>query len=59
MAALRRRHFARQHEHCYAANFKGQKPMIEVKDAAMPLIDHQSGLFQTVQDIPLKTLSRM
>ncbi len=38
------------------ANFNGQKPMIDVKDTAMLLIDHQSGLFQTVKDMPITTL---
>ena len=38
------------------ANFNGQKPMIDVSDTAMLLIDHQSGLFQTVQDMPVTTL---
>lgn len=27
-------------------NFDGKAPMIDVNDAAMLLIDHQSGLFQ-------------
>ena len=31
------------------ANFNGRKPMIDVNDTAMLLIDHQSGLFQTVR----------
>jgi nicotinamidase-related amidase len=30
------------------ANFNGQRPVINPDDAAMLLIDHQSGLFQTV-----------
>jgi nicotinamidase-related amidase len=38
------------------ANFNGQKPMIDVSDTAMLLIDHQSGLFQTVKDMPVPTL---
>jgi nicotinamidase-related amidase len=38
------------------ANFNGQKPMIDVSDTAMLLIDHQSGLFQTVQDMPVTAL---
>ncbi len=38
------------------ANFNGQKPMIDVNDTAMLLIDHQSGLFQVVQDMPMTTL---
>ena len=38
------------------ANFNGRKPMIDVNDTAMLLIDHQSGLFQTVQDMPVTTL---
>jgi hypothetical protein len=31
------------------ANFNGQKPVIAANDSAMLLIDHQSGLFQTVK----------
>lgn len=38
------------------ANFNGQKPAIDVDDAVMLLIDHQSGLFQTVVDMPMPTL---
>ena len=38
------------------ANFNGQKPMIDVNDTAMLLIDHQSGLFQVVQDMPMTIL---
>lgn len=38
------------------ANFNGQKPAIDVDDAVMLLIDHQSGLFQTVADMPMPTL---
>ena len=38
------------------ANFDGQKPTIDPSDAVMLLIDHQSGLFQTVQDMPMTTL---
>ncbi|MDX0509615.1 isochorismatase family protein [Sinorhizobium medicae] len=38
------------------ANFNGQKPTINVDDAVMLLIDHQSGLFQTVADMPMPTL---
>lgn len=38
------------------ANFNGQKPMIDVDDAVMLLIDHQSGLFQLVHDMPMPTL---
>lgn len=38
------------------ANFNGVVPNIDVKDAAMLLIDHQSGLFQVVKDIPLPEL---
>ncbi len=34
-----------------AANFNGQKPTIDPNDAAMLLIDHQSGLFQIVKDM--------
>lgn len=39
-----------------AANFNGRKPIIDAKDAAMLLIDHQSGLFQTVGDMPMPEL---
>lgn len=38
------------------ANFNGQKPMIDVDDAVMLLIDHQSGLFQLAHDMPMPTL---
>ncbi|KFC74380.1 Nicotinamidase-like amidase [Bosea sp. LC85] len=38
------------------ANFNGQRPVIDPNDAAMLLIDHQSGLFQTVADMPMTTL---
>ncbi|MFJ1253022.1 isochorismatase family protein [Cupriavidus sp. CuC1] len=38
------------------ANFNGQKPVIDPDDAAMLLIDHQSGLFQVVKDIDLPQL---
>lgn len=38
------------------ANFNGQKPTIDPADAAMLLIDHQSGLFQTVKDMPMTEL---
>jgi nicotinamidase-related amidase len=38
------------------ANFNGQKPMIDVSDAVLLLIDHQSGLFQLVHDMPMTTL---
>lgn len=33
-------------------NFNGQRPVINPDDAVMLLIDHQSGLFQIVGDIP-------
>ncbi|SAK57111.1 isochorismatase hydrolase [Caballeronia temeraria] len=33
------------------ANFNGQRPIIDPHDAALLLIDHQSGLFQTVKDM--------
>ena len=32
-------------------NFDGKAPMIDVNDAAMLLIDHQSGLFQCINDV--------
>jgi nicotinamidase-related amidase len=38
------------------ANFNGQKPVIDANEAAMLLIDHQSGLFQTVKDLPVPEL---
>ena len=38
------------------ANFNGQKPVIDPSDAVMLLIDHQSGLFQVVNDMPMPTL---
>ena len=38
------------------ANFNGQRPVIDVNDAVMLLIDHQSGLFQTVGDMPMTEL---
>jgi nicotinamidase-related amidase len=37
------------------ANFNGQKPTIDADDAVMLLIDYQSGLFQTVGDMPMPT----
>jgi len=41
----------------FAANFApGQRPVIDPDDAAMLLIDHQSGLFQTVDDMPMPRL---
>lgn len=38
------------------ANFNGQKAVIDPNDAVMLLIDHQSGLFQTVKDMPMPEL---
>lgn len=38
------------------ANFDGQRPVIDPNDAVMLLIDHQSGLFQTVADMPMPVL---
>lgn len=38
------------------ANFNGQRPVIDPADTAMLLIDHQSGLFQTVDDMPMPEL---
>lgn len=38
------------------ANFNGQRPVIDPDDAAMLLIDHQSGLFQIVADMPFPVL---
>src|SRR6185312_10994909 len=40
------------------ANFNGQKPIIDADDSVMLLIDHQSGLFQTVGDMPMPALRR-
>lgn len=34
------------------ANFNGKKPMIDINDAVMVIIDPQSGLFQLVEDMP-------
>ena len=39
-----------------AANFNGQKPVIDPADAVLLLIDHQSGLFQTVRDMEMTVL---
>ena len=41
------------------ANFNGARPVIDPADTAMLLIDHQSGLFQTVHDMPFTTLRRL
>ncbi|PAW17262.1 hypothetical protein CKJ90_27315 [Klebsiella pneumoniae] len=38
------------------ANFNGARPVIDVNDTAMLLIDRQSGLFQTVGDMPMPEL---
>ncbi|MBO9678624.1 MAG: isochorismatase family protein [Acidovorax sp.] len=38
------------------ANFHGIRPVIRPDDAALLLIDHQSGLFQTVKDMPMAEL---
>jgi nicotinamidase-related amidase len=38
------------------ANFNNQKPTIDTANVAMLLIDHQSGLFQTVGDMPMPEL---
>lgn len=35
------------------ANFDGYKPAIDPSDAIMLMIDHQSGLFQMVKDLPM------
>ncbi len=34
------------------ANFNGAKPIIDPANVVMLLIDHQSGLFQTIRDMP-------
>ena len=39
-----------------AANFNGQTPVIDPDDAVLLLIDHQSGLFQTVKDMEMTVL---
>ncbi len=38
------------------ANFQGERPVIDPDDAVMLLIDHQSGLFQTINDMPMPKL---
>ena len=38
------------------ANFNGQRPVIDPDDAVLLLIDHQSGLFQTVRDMEMTVL---
>ena len=38
------------------ANFNGQRPVIDPDDAVLLLIDHQSGLFQTVKDMEMTVL---
>ncbi|WP_313273892.1 hydrolase [Stenotrophomonas sp.] len=38
------------------ANFNGARPVINPDDAAMLLIDHQSGLFQTIHDMPFTSV---
>jgi nicotinamidase-related amidase len=38
------------------ANFNGRRPVIEADDAVLLLIDHQSGLFQTVKDMEMTAL---
>ena len=38
------------------ANFNGKTPKIDPANAAMLLIDHQSGLFQTVGGTPMPEL---
>ncbi|MDS1924698.1 hydrolase [Vibrio parahaemolyticus] len=38
------------------ANFNNTKPSIDPENAVMLLIDHQSGLFQTVGDMPMPEL---
>ena len=40
------------------ANFNDARPVIDPDDAVMLLIDHQSGLFQTVKDVPIADLRR-
>ena len=38
------------------ANFNNQKPTIDPEDTVMLLINHQSGLFETVKDMPMPEL---
>ena len=38
------------------ANYNDPRPVIDPDDAVMLLIDHQSGLFQTVNDMPMPKL---
>ncbi|MBO1750121.1 hydrolase [Stenotrophomonas indicatrix] len=38
------------------ANFNGARPVIDPDNAAMLLIDHQSGLFQTIADMPFTSV---
>ena len=38
------------------ANFNGKTPMIDPDDSAVLLIDHRSGLFQTVGDMDMTVL---
>lgn len=40
------------------ANFNGARPVIDPDNAAMLLIDHQSGLFQTIGDMPFTAVRR-
>lgn len=42
--------------HNALAHFGDSRPVIDPEDAAMLLIDHQSGLFQTVNDMPMTRL---
>eukprot|EP01136_Pigoraptor_vietnamica_P022577 Opistho-1_new@73889 len=37
-------------------NFDGARPVVDPDDAVLLLIDHQSGLFQTVADMPMPVL---
>ena len=37
------------------ANFNGARPVIDPENAVLLMIDHQSGLFQTVKDMPMTT----
>ena len=38
------------------ANFNGARPVIDPDNAALLLIDHQSGLFQTIGDMPFTSV---
>lgn len=41
------------------ANFNGAAPKIDPNNAVMLLIDHQSGLFNTVRDLNVRNYAQM